>query len=357
MKLLESVQIGTHQLKNRIAMAPMTRSRAINNVPNDLMVKYYDQRSSAGLIITEGVAPSINGLGYARIPGIYSDEQVEGWKKITDAVHKNGSKIFVQLMHTGRISSKANMPEGARVIAPSAVQAKGQMWTDTKGMLENDVPEEMSSQDIKDAIAEYVKASENAIKAGFDGVELHTASGYLPNQFLSTNANLRTDEYGGSVENRSRFVLETLTAIGNSIGFDKLAIKLSPGMAFNDLEVSDANVIYPYLVEQLNSFNLAYLHVMRTQGWEKDPKGFNVIEVFRNIYKGSFFIGAGFDRDSGEEILNANKADVIVYGSLYISNPDLPKRFETDSELNKVDQATSYGAGPEGYIDYPFLSE
>ncbi|RYX98831.1 alkene reductase [bacterium] len=331
-------------------MAPMTRSRAINNLPNELMVEYYEQRSSAGLIITEGVAPSINGLGYARIPGLYSDEQVEGWKKITDAVHKNGSKIFVQLMHTGRIASKPNMPEGAKVIAPSAIQAKGQMWTDAQGMLEHDVPEEMSIEDIKNTIAEYVKASENAIKAGFDGIELHAASGYLPNQFLSTNANLRTDQYGGSVENRSRFVLETLTAIGNSIGFDKLGIKLSPGMAFNDIEVNDADTIFPYLVEQLNSLNLAYLHVMRTQT-------FDAIGTFRDTYKGSFLIGAGFDRDSGEEVLTANKADMVVYGTLYISNPDLPKRFETGSELNKSDQATYYGAGAEGYIDYPFLGE
>ena len=355
MKLLEQVKIGDMQLHNRMAMAPMTRSRAIGNIPNQLMAAYYKQRSSAGLIITEGVATSPNGLGYARIPGLYSAGQVAGWKLVTDAVHENGGHIFAQLMHCGRIAATQNMPEGAEVLAPSPIAAEGQMWTDSNGMVPNATPAEMSKDDITRAIEEHKQAALHAIEAGFDGVELHAASGYLPNQFISTNANRRTDEYGGSIENRSRFILEALKAMTGAIGSHKVGIKLSPGMAFNDLETDDAPELFPYLLKEFNSLDLAYVHVMRIPKWEAAPNGFEVIKTFRQLYTGSLLAGCAFDKESGEQLLEDGQADMLVYGSLFVSNPDLPARFEQDAPLNAPDQSTYYTSEAAGYTDYPAL--
>ncbi len=344
------------QLHNRMAMAPMTRSRAIGNIPNALIAEYYKQRSSAGLIITEGTAPSPNGLGYARIPGIYSKEQVAGWKLVTDAVHENNGHIFMQIMHTGRIAATQNLPEGGIVLAPSAIPAHGQMWTDAAGMVPNATPKEMTIDEIKSTIEEYKQAGINAIEAGFDGVELHSASGYLPNQFLSTSANQRTDEYGGSVENRSRFVIEVLTAMSQAIGSHKVGLKLSPGMAFNDIEIDDATQLFPYLLQQLNGMALAYVHVMRVPNWEVTPNSFEVVKTFRETYKGTLLVGCAFDRESGEQLLQDDQADMMVYGSLFLSNPDLPARFEKEAVLNAPDQATFYTPGATGYTDYPSLA-
>ena len=323
-------------LPNRMAMAPMTRSRAIGNIPNALMAEYYAQRSGAGLIIAEGVSPSPNGLGYARIPGVYSKEQVEGWKLVAKAVHDKKGHIFMQLMHTGRIAAVQNLPAGAVVLGPSAIQAAGQMWTDTEQMVPNALPKEMTTEDIKNTIAEYKQAALNAIEAGFDGVELHCASGYLPNQFISTSANKRTDDYGGSIQNRSRFVIEILTAMCNAIGSHKVGIKLSPGMAFNDIEMPDAAQLFPYLLQQLNELNLAYVHVMRVPNWEVSPNSFEVVKTFREKYKGILLVGCAFDKESGEQLLEAGQADMMVYGSLFLSNPDLPKRFEQAGRIKRA---------------------
>src|SRR5664279_5208049 len=252
-ELFTAEKVGSLELKNRIVMSPMTRNRAIGHVPNELMAEYYKQRSGAGLIITEGTSPSPNGLGYARIPGIFSKQQVEGWKKITSAVHKSGGKIFVQFMHTGRISHPLNMPDGAQILAPSAVKAAGQMWTDSKQLQDFPVPKEMTDEDLIHTKVEFVEAAKNGIVAGFDGVELHSANGYLLEQFLSPVSNIRKDNYGGNIENRCRFVLEIVTAVAESIGKERTGIRLSPyGVASDMPHYPEINETYKYLSAQLN---------------------------------------------------------------------------------------------------------
>ena len=359
MKLLSTITLGNHTLKNRMAMAPMTRCRAIGNVANNLIADYYAQRASAGLIITEGISPSPNGLGYARIPGIYSTAQVEAWKPVTAAVHANGGVIFAQLMHTGRIAHQSNLPADAKIIAPSAIAAQGHIWSDSLTMVAHDAPIEMDIAMIKQAIAEYATAAKNAIAAGFDGVEIHAASGYLPNQFLATNANHRTDVYGGSYQNRSRFVLELVEAVTAAIGAERVGIKFSPGMAFNDIHIEDSKAIYSYLAEKLNQYHLAYVHVMRHVDHlhenAEHSGGFDNIELFRSLYKGTLLIAAGFTKETGEMLLEQGKADMIVYGNLFIANPDLPNRFSLNAPLNAADRHSFYTADEKGFTDYPAL--
>jgi N-ethylmaleimide reductase len=262
-KLFEPAKLGDLELKNKIVMAPMTRSRAIDNVPNALMAEYYSQRASAGLIITEGTAPSPNGLGYSRIPGCYSKMQMEGWEKTTSAVHKAGGKIFLQLMHTGRISHALNIPEGAQIIAPSAVKASGQMWTDSQQMQDFPIPKSMNDEDLLLTLTEYFASASHAIEAGFDGVELHAANGYLLEQFLSPISNIRTDKYGGSIENRCRFVLEVVNGVVATIGKEKTAVRLSPYGVANDMPpYAEINETYTYLSQELNKLGIAYLHLV-----------------------------------------------------------------------------------------------
>ncbi|MDX2430272.1 MAG: alkene reductase, partial [Bacteroides sp.] len=263
MKLFEEFKLGALTLSNRIVMAPMTRSRAIHNIPNDLMATYYGQRSSAGLIITEGVAPSPNGLGYPRIPGVFKSEQVEGWKLTTDAVHAKGGKIFMQIMHTGRITHPLNMPEGAVVMAPSAITAAGQMYTDQEGMQDHPLPFEMTKSDIDLTVQEHAIAAKNAILAGFDGVEIHGANGYLVDQFLNSKSNQRNDEYGGSDINRSRFALEVASAIVSEIGPERTGIRISPFNTFNDLEIYDSiENTYERLAREFGKLGLVYIHLI-----------------------------------------------------------------------------------------------
>ena len=258
--LFSKATLGPLSLQNHMVMAPLTRSRATGNIPNDLMAEYYAQRASAGLIITEGTSPSPNGLGYARIPGIFSAEQTAGWKKVTDAVHARGARIFVQLMHTGRIGHALNLPAGAKVIGPSAVAAAGEMYTDAEGMKPHPTPVAMTENDIKDAIAEFVQAARNAVAAGFDGIELHGANGYLLEQFIRPNSNRRTDRYGGSIENRARFVLDVAEATTAAIGRDKVGIRLSPFGVFNDMPLyPEIESDYGYLAERLNVAGLMYV--------------------------------------------------------------------------------------------------
>src|SRR5688572_11888216 len=281
---LTPYRLGNTELKNRIVMAPMTRSRAINNMPNDLIAEYYAQRASAGLIITEGTAPSPNGLGYARIPGIFSVEQINGWKKITSAVHEKGGKIFVQLMHTGRIGHNLNLPFGARLLAPSAIAAQGEMWTDQEGMKGNPTPHAMTPEQIAETKREFVQAAKNAMYAGFDGIELHAANGYLLEQFLSAHANQRKDNYGGSIENRSRFVLEVAREISNVIGKEKTAIRLSPFGIFNDIQHdhTSTDALYGYLAEELNKIGVAYVHITDQSTGSKPDVNELVRKVIRN---------------------------------------------------------------------------
>lgn len=348
-KLYSPYKLGSIELKNRIVMAPMTRSRAINNTPTDIMVRYYADRASAGLIITEGVSPSPNGLGYSRIPGIFNNEQVNGWKKITDAVHAKDGKIFMQMMHTGRIGHQGNLPAGARVMGPSAIAAKGDMWIDAQGMQPLPVPEEIT--DIPALIAEYVQAAKNAIAAGFDGVEIHSANGYLPMQFLNPTANQRTDNYGGSAENRNRFVLELVAAMTAAIGKEKVGIRLSPFNTFNSLSpAADEAEQYKMLVAKLKDLGVVYIHFLT---FAMTPE---LVDELHQSFGGTFILNGGYSAERAAADLAANRAELISFGNLYISNPDLVERFKTGAELAAANEATFYTPDEKGYNDYPFLN-
>lgn len=355
-RLFSPYYLGTAELKNRIVMAPMTRSRAVDrNIPNQLMAEYYEQRSGAGLIITEGVAPSPNGVGYPRIPGIYNKEQVEGWKHTTNAVHVHGGKIFIQFMHTGRIGHPLNLPEGAEVIAPSALKAPGKMFTDQEGMKDHPVPKAMTADDIRNTKNEFVNAAKNAIEAGFDGVELHGANGYLLEQFIHPHTNQRTDSYGGSIENRARFVLEVAREIGDAIGLEKVGIRLSPYGVFNDMPLyPETDQTYTYLAEELSKTGIAYIHIVDHSAGGAPEVPESIKEKMRSSFKGTFILSGGYDKTRAEEDLKAGKGDLVAFGKPFISNPDLPYRFKSNLPLNN-DLRTNlfYKPGAEGYTDYP----
>ncbi|MEK1942451.1 MAG: alkene reductase [Pseudomonas sp.] len=345
--LFSTVQIGRYTLANRMVMAPMTRSRADDaGVPSDLVATYYAQRSSAGLIITEGVFPSALGKGYVRTPGIETDEQIAAWKQVTEAVHAKGGRIFMQLMHCGRVSHPSLLPEGAQPQAPSAIKAAGQTWTAT-GLHDFVTPHAMSVAEIAAVIEDYRGAARRAIEAGFDGVELHTASGYLPEQFLSTGSNQRDDQYGGSVENRARFVLDVLAAMVQEVGGDRVGIKISPEMNFNDISDANPQETYTYLVGQLSGLNLAYLHVALF-GAKVDYHA-----VLRPLFNGAYLVGGGLNKEAAQALLSEGRADAAVFGSTFLANPDLPERFKLDAGLNTPNKDTFYSPGAEGYIDYP----
>jgi N-ethylmaleimide reductase len=356
--LFSPTTLGSLKLQNRLVMAPMTRSRAPGNVPNDLMVQYYAQRASAGLIVTEGTSPSPNGIGYARIPGIYSAEQVAGWKRVSDAVHAKGGKIFMQFMHCGRIGHALNLPAGARLLGPSAIAAAGQMFTDAQGMQPNGTPQAMSEADIQATIAEFVKAANNAMAAGFDGVELHGANGYLLEQFFRPTSNQRGDRYGGPVENRARFVLEVVEAVSKAIGKDKVGIRLSPFGVFNDMPLYDAlEADYGYLARELNARGIAYIHVVdhSSMGAPKVPD--SIKATFRSVFKGALILSGGYNPERAESDLAAGKCDLIAVGKLFLANPDLPARWKSGAALNAPDMKTFYTPGPQGYVDYPALAQ
>jgi N-ethylmaleimide reductase len=345
--LFEPLSLGALTLPNRIVMAPMTRSRAnAEGVVGELTATYYAQRASAGLLISEGTVPSALGKGYVRIPGIYTPEQIAGWKLVTDAVHAAGGRIFCQIMHCGRIAHPHLLPGRAQAVAPSAVTPNVKTWTDDLGMLPLEEPRALETSEIAGIIAEYRQATVNAFAAGFDGVELHAASGYLPMQFLSSSTNLRTDQYGGSAENRIRFVLEALQAMISVAGADKVAIKISPEMPFND--VTDANPIETYtaLVQAIASLSLAYLHVAQTV-----PQP-DYHALLRPLFPGLYFAGAGLTQESATALLANGKADAAVFGSAFIANPDLPARFASNTPLTAPDPSTFYTPGAQGYTDY-----
>lgn len=354
--LFSTYTLGKCKLQNRLVMSPMTRNRAPGNVPNSLMTEYYAQRASAGLIITEGTSPSPNGLGYPRIPGIFSSAQVAAWTHVTEAVHAKGAKIFMQLMHTGRIGHALNLPAGARVLAPSAVAAAGEMYTDAEGMKPHPVPQAMTDADLRATLQEFVQAAKNAVAAGFDGIELHAANGYLLEQFLRPNSNIRTDHYGGSIENRARFVLEVAAATAAAIGKDKVGIRLSPFGVFNDMPMYDAmESDYAYVTEQLNGIGLVYVHIVdhSAQGAPVVPD--SIKHTMRRVFKRTLILSGGYDRARAESDLAAGKGDLIAVGRPFLANPDLPKRWQTNAALNAPDYSTLYTPGPEGYVDYPTL--
>ena len=353
-KLFSATKLGSLLLKNHLVMAPMTRNRAIGNLPNALMAAYYAQRAEAGLIVTEGTAPSANGLGYARIPGVYSLAQVEGWKLVTKAVHDKGGKIFLQLMHTGRISHSLNMEPGAEIQAPSAVAASGEIYTDQSGMVTQPIPKAMSHDEIKKTVIEYVHAAKNAIEAGFDGVELHGANGYLIEQFLSPNANLRTDEYGGSLENHARFALEVAQAVVDAIGKDKTGIRLSPYGVFNDVHPYSEELA-EYLAKKLNDIGLVYLHLVNHESMGAPAVTKSVVDKIRKAFTRTLIVSGGYDADKAEADLQSGLANLVAFGRTYLANPDLAERYKTDAELNAPDFTTFYTPGEKGYTDYPVL--
>jgi N-ethylmaleimide reductase len=355
--LFSPTTLGPLKLQNRLVMSPLTRSRAIGNVPNDLMVEYYSQRASAGLIITEGTSPSPNGVGYPRIPGIYSADQVKGWKVVTEAVHAKGAKIFVQLMHTGRIGHPSNLPAGASVVAPSAVTAAGEMFTDAGGPQPHPTPKAMTEADIKTAVEEYVQAAKNGIAAGFDGVELHGANGYLLEQFIRPTSNQRTDAYGGSIENRARFVLEVAKAVIAAIGKDKVGIRLSPYGAFNDMPAyPEMEADYAYLARQLSALGLLYIHLVDHSPMGAPAVPASIKETVRKEFKGALILSGGYDAARAEKDLEAGKCDLVAFGRPFLANPDLIHRWKTGAALNAPDMNTFYTPGPKGYIDYPALA-
>jgi len=355
-KLFAPLKAGNIELKNRIVMSPMTRCRAIGNVPNALMAEYYKQRSGAGLIITEGVSPSPNGLGYARIPGLYSKAQVEGWKKVTLAVHLNGGKIVAQLMHTGRISHPLNMPGGSQVIAPSAVKAAGQMWTDSQQMQDFQVPKAMTAEDLVSTKAEFVAAARNAIEAGFDAVELHGANGYLLEQFLSPVSNIRTDKYGGSIKNRSRFVLEVVSAVAESIGANKTSIRLSPYGVASDMPIyPEIDATYQYLAEQLNKIGIAYIHLVDHSAMGAPEVPVALKKSIRHIFTNTIILSGGYDKERAEADIQSGLGDVVAFGRPFINNPDLVDRFKNNWPLSQeLKMDLFYSADEKGYTDYPF---
>jgi len=356
-QLFSKATLGTLTLQNHLVMAPMTRNRAIGNVPNELMAEYYAQRGSAGLIITEGTSTSPNGLGYPRIPGIFSAAQVAGWKRVTDAVHAKGAKMFIQFMHCGRIGHPLNLPAGARVLGPSAIAAAGDMYTDAEGMKANAMPQAMTEADIRTAIEEFAKGAKNALAAGFDGVELHGANGYLLEQFIRPNSNQRTDRYGGSIENRARFVLEVADAVIKAIGKDKVGIRLSPFGVFNDMPLYDAmEADYAWLAQQLNARGLAYIHLVDHSSMGAPTVPASMKATFRSMFKGTLILSGGYDAARAESDLAAGKCDLVAVGKPFLANPDLVARWKTGAALNAPDMNTFYTPGAKGYTDYPVLS-
>ncbi|PWL23505.1 MAG: alkene reductase [Fluviicola sp. XM-24bin1] len=353
MKLFESIPLGKLQLTSRIAMAPLTRCRAVDqNTPNEIMVEYYRQRAGAGLIIAEGTSPSPNGLGYRNIPGLFNQRQLDGWSSITKAVHEKGGRIFLQIMHTGRVGHTNNLPEGARLLAPSAIAQKGEISTYALGKQPYPTPEAMTTQEVHEAIQEFRTCTEMAIEAGFDGVEIHGAHGYLPNQFLLPSRNQRTDEFGGSRENRLRFLKEVLSECCAAVGSDKVGLRISP-FSYADVDDEEQELIETYtsVVEMLNPFSLAYLHLSHMG--DPVPVKFEMWQSIRKIYQGTLMLCGDFTKETAETALQESQADMIAFGRDYISNPDLVERFKNDWPLSARDNSLWYGDGAEGYSDYP----
>jgi N-ethylmaleimide reductase len=357
-KLFEPYKLGPITLSNRTVMAPLTRNRAIAGfVPNPLAVEYYAQRASAGLLITEASQISQQGQGYQDTPGIYSKEQVAGWKKVTDAVHAKGGHIFIQLWHVGRISHTDLQPNHGAPVAPSAIRAKGKTYVNN-AFTDTSEPRALELSEIPGLIEDYRLAAKNAIAAGFDGVEIHAANGYLLEQFARDSTNKRTDEYGGSIENRARLILEVTKAVVKEIGADKTGIRISPVTPANDCGPdSNPKKLYDYIVDGLSAEKLVYLHVVEgATGGPRDIAPFDYSSL-RKRFKGAYIANNGYDLALAEKVLAAGEADLIAFGKLFIANSDLVERFKTGAELNKPDQATFYGGGAKGYTDYPTLAE
>jgi N-ethylmaleimide reductase len=353
--LFTPISIGNLILNNRIIMAPLTRNRAAEgDVPQAINVEYYRQRASAGLIISEGSQISPQGLGYPKTPGIYSDAQIAGWLMVTQAVHQAGGKIFLQLWHVGRISHTSMQPDGALSVAPSAIKPKGQIFTYT-GLRDFETPRPLTLEEIPGIIADYAKAAENAKHAGFDGVEIHSANGYLLDQFLRNGSNHRRDNYGGSIENRMRLLLEVTQQVINIWGQNRVGVRLSPENSFNDMQDSDSQQLFNTVAEKLADFPLAYLHVLEGDMMTGERR-LDYAEL-RQHFQGYYMANNGYDLSSGNNAIARGQADMVAYGKWFIANPDLPHRFANNLPLNEPDVATFYGGNEKGYTDYPTFGE
>jgi N-ethylmaleimide reductase len=357
MRLLEPYKLGPIELKNRIVMAPMTRSRAFDTVAGDLHAAYYAQRAGAGLIITEGTQVSEVGAGYPFTPGIHTDAQVAGWRKVTDAVHANGGRIFAQLWHVGRMSHPA--VHGQTPVAPSAIAPGEDIFT-TEGLQPIPTPRELDTASIAAIVQEFRLAAHQAKAAGFDGVEVHGANGYLIDQFLQSGSNQRTDEYGGSVADRTRFLFEVLEAVADVWGPGRVGLRLSPGGTFGGMSDDDPADTFGYAMKSLNGYDLAYLHVVETSQ-TLPPVGLDEVggptALARSSYHGTIISAGEYDRESAEAAVADGRTDLVAFARAFISNPDLPERFRLGAELNEGDDATYYGGGAEGYVDYPTLEQ
>ncbi|HSN86336.1 MAG TPA: alkene reductase [Thermoanaerobaculia bacterium] len=352
--LLTPAPLGPYTLSNRMVMAPMTRSRAGEGlVPTEMMATYYAQRASAGLIVTEATQVSEQGIGYPSTPGIHTDAQVEGWKRVTEAVHEKGGRIFAQLWHVGRISHPSLQPGGALPVAPSAIAAEGQIFT-YQGPQAFVAPRALEIDEIPGIVRQFEEGARRALEAGFDGVELHGANGYLLDQFLRDGTNHRTDAYGGPIESRARLLLEVTRAVVSVWGADRVGVRLSPLSAFNSMSDSNPEATFGYAAEELGKLGLAYLHAAMLIGAEKpETREHRMAALLKENFGGTFMINGGFTRESGDAVLASGLVDLVAFGSLFLANPDLPKRFAEGAPLNAPDSATFYGGDHRGYIDYP----
>jgi N-ethylmaleimide reductase len=368
-RLFHPVELGRYDLPHRIVMAPLTRSRARQpgNVPSPLNACYYAQRASAALIVSEATQVSQQGQGYAWTPGIHSPEQVEGWRGITEAVHQAGSLIFLQLWHVGRISHPCLQPDGMLPVAPSAIKPAGQAF------IENDkgegelvpfvTPRALQIEEMPYIVRQYVRGAKNALSAGFDGVEIHAANGYLLDQFINSSTNQRADRYGGAIENRARLLTEVVDAVSQVWDADRVGVRLSPLGTFNDMSDDDPETTFGYIAKKLSDYRLAYLHLVNPavaaieQGTKPDPRATRMLDLLREEYRGTLVLAGGFDQDTAEAWLEQGKADLIAFGRKFIANPDLPERFRSRAPLNADDPSTYYGGGAKGYTDYPTLAQ
>jgi N-ethylmaleimide reductase len=352
--LFSTYQLGRIELKNRVVMAPMTRNRSFDNIPGEIVATYYAQRAEAGLIITEGTSPAADGLGYPRMPGLFNDAQVAGWKRVTDAVHAAGGKIFVQLMHAGRVGHPANLPEGARLLGPSAVAAPGTMHTDTEGAQPHPAPVAMTEDDIERTLGYFESSAKLAIQAGFDGVELHGANGYLIEQFLNTASNQRTDQWGGSVENRVRFGVEVAKRVANAIGADRVGIRISPYGVFNG-SVADAetDAVYLALTKQLDALKLLYIHTVDHTSMGAPKPSPELYHAIRQNFSGAILLSGGYDAARATADLTEKRGELVAFGRPFLANPHLVTKLKQGAELRAPDFSKLYTPGADGYTDYP----
>jgi len=347
--LMAAQSLGRIELSNRMVMAPMTRSRAEDNdCVSDLHVDYYAQRASAGLIVTEGVQPSLDGKGYCRTPGIYNQAQIDAWRKVTEAVHARGGKIVCQLMHCGRVASHLNKATGAETLAPSAIAANAKIFTEQAGMTTMDAPRALTTAEVLEVVEQYRQATENAYAAGFDGVELHCTSGYLPAQFLSTGSNQRDDQYGGSLDNRLRFVLQLLEAMASVDGADRVGMRICPGNPFNDLQDNNPRETFSTLLDRVSGMGLAYLHVIRMAS-----TGLDNIALAKAHFSGPLIVNDSYSAEEADQLLQDDEVAAVSFGRLFIANPDLVHRVQEGLAFNRLDASTLYSAGPQGFTDYP----